>query len=120
MTDISKKAVEVRIKSINGLIYHIQVPAMPDSVDVAGLEETALMLRALSARVEELEAEKHEHRGVIESSFKVGLKHGRLQGLDEAIGVCDAFQNHGVTHYGPEPFQIVKAHVEALKQEQSQ
>ncbi|WP_171232209.1 hypothetical protein [Ruegeria sp. HKCCA4812] len=83
MTDISKEAVERLIKEDLTEIA-ISAGLKVTDHDVKVMEQTADMLRALSARVEELEQQVRDTLKI--SNLK--REQGRLQGLDEAIAKC--------------------------------
>lgn len=81
MTDISKEAVERDCKSLRALSHHILVCFRADRVDAENVARVADHLEALSARVQELEAQN--------KTPKADYVRGRVQGIRDAVEVID-------------------------------
>lgn len=84
MTDISKEAVERHIERIG------PAPGPREGYHASLNYETITMLRALSARVQELESQTHDQ-------FKASFDRGVLLGLDKAAELAFEYpaEKHG-------------------------
>lgn len=129
MTDISKDAVEAIAAEFDKRVeMHAQLATGPcGEIRTARGDETAKthsatadMLRALSARVEELEGRP---------AHLIGLEQGRLQGLDMAMAAGAKEAERYASHYpegtdGRNTFTILadslRGHIlQSLKEQQS-